>query len=75
MVPTHYLPKLQSMIEELHRIRSRLDTSASECSGCGHKRYQNWNHFQADEAMRAAITRLDRVIQLLTSAKSAQEKR
>jgi len=56
---------LRDAVDLLWRTVKQLDTSQTQCDGCGHARYVNWNHKQAHDALTGALSRIERAARLI----------
>ena len=62
---------IQSYFDEciavLTGIKGALDINSSTCEGCGQESRDNWQEFQAAEALGGAITRIQKAAGLIRS--------
>ena len=56
---------LTSVVAMLLEIQDTLDVEIQLCDGCGQERRDNWIHYQAFQALQAAITRVQKAAGLL----------
>lgn len=58
---------------ELRIVLDSLDTSTTACEGCKTKRYNNWAHHQAAEALRGALSRVEKARKILDNGATSTQ--
>ena len=59
---TQKLDKARELLEE---VQKTLNVDSTRCNDCGTIHYTNWSEHKANEALKAAITRITKVSSLL----------
>ena len=57
--------KLRKASDLLCEVLDTLDPGTHKCECCGHNRHKKWNEHTAQEALKGAITRIEKAIKEL----------
>ena len=64
--PIAYEKTLAQVVEILTSVKATLNIDVTTCQGCGQEHRNNWNQYQAAEALNGAITRVQRASSLIS---------
>ena len=71
--PIAYEKTLLRSIEILEAIKGTLNTDAHECDSCRKDTHENWQHYQASEALTGAISRIAKANSLIQQSLNKKE--
>jgi GTP cyclohydrolase III len=65
---TAYARALESVVEIMTSIKTTLNIDVNVCQGCGQEHRDDWNQWQAYEALSGAITRAQKANGLIQTS-------
>jgi len=66
MALTAYEKTLDRVVEILAALKGTLNVHVSTCAGCGQERREDWEQYQAAEALQGAVTRVQKAASLIS---------
>jgi hypothetical protein len=54
------IEKLKEAAALIEEVQSDLNIHYYECKSCGHKVYENWSEYQANDQLKAALDRINK---------------
>lgn len=62
------IPALGKAAALANEVEEQLDDRTRECDACGLTHYEDVNQYRASQALKAAITKLDKAISLIQAS-------